>query len=85
MENLHNIEPYSIESSESGLFGLRTKVFNTEYTIMNVYHHCDLKLPFMQDQIRKFFSKDELNVLGGNFNWDLKESSFKELTKSSEF
>ena len=31
MEGLHNIEPYSIESSESGLFELKTKIFNTEY------------------------------------------------------
>ena len=68
MEGLHDIEPYPIESSESGLFGLRTKIFNTEYAVMNVYCHCDLKLPFMQDQIRKFFSKDGLNILGGDFN-----------------
>ena len=68
MEGLHDIEPYPIESSESGLFGLRTKIFNTEYAVMNVYRHCDLKLPFMQDQIGKFFSKDGLNVLGGDFN-----------------
>ena len=84
MEGLHNIEPYPIESSESGLFGLRIKIFNTEYAVMNVYHHCNLKLPFMQDQIRKFFSKDGLNVLGGDFNWDLNEPPFKELTESSE-
>ena len=68
MEGLYDIEPYPIESSESGLFGLRTKIFNTEYTVMNVYHHYDLKLPFIQDQIGKFFSKDGLNVLGGDFN-----------------
>ena len=68
MEGLHNIELYSIESFESGLFGLRTKIFNTEYAVMNVYCHCDLKLPFMQDQIGKFFSKDGLNILGGDFN-----------------
>ena len=68
MEGLHDIEPYPIESSESGLFGLRTKIFNTEYAVMNVYCHCDLKLPFMQNQIGKFFSKDGLNVLRGDFN-----------------
>ena len=68
MESLHNIEPYPIESSESGLFGLKTKIFNTEYAVINVYHHCNLKLPFMQDQIEWFFSKDELNVLRGDFN-----------------
>ena len=45
MEGLHDIEPYPIESSESGLFGLRTKIFNTEYAVMNVYHHRNLKLP----------------------------------------
>ena len=84
MEGLHDIEPYPIESSESGLFGLRTKIFNTEYAVMNVYHHHNLKLPFMQDQIRKFFSKDGLNILGGDFNWDLNEPPFKELTESSE-
>ena len=66
--SLHNIEPYPIESSESGLFGLRIKIFNTEYAVMNVYCHCNLKLPFMQDQIKKFFSKDGLNVLRGDFN-----------------
>ena len=85
MEGLHDIEPYPIESSESGLFRLRTKTFNTEYAVMNVYYHCDLKLPFMQDQIGKFFSKDGLNVLGGDFNWDLNEPPFKELAESSEF
>ena len=85
MEGLHDIELYPIESSESGLFGLKTKIFNTEYAVMNVYHHCDLKFPFMQDQIRKFFFKDELNILGGNFNWDFNESPFKELAESSEF
>ena len=84
MESLHNIEPYPIESSESGLFGLRTKIFNTKYAVMNVYHHCDLKLPFMQDQIGKFFSKDGLNVLGGDFNWDFNEPPFKKLVESSE-
>ena len=84
MEGLHDIEPYPIESSESGLFGLRTKIFNTEYAVMNVYWHCDLKLPFMQDQIRKFFSKDGLNILGGDFNWDLNEPPFKELAEFSE-
>ena len=84
MESLHDIEPYPIESSESGLFGLRTKIFNTEYAVMNVYCHCDLKLPFMQDQIRKFFSKEGLNILGDDFNWNLNEFSFKELAKSSE-
>ena len=72
MEGLHDIEPYPIESFESGLFGLRTKIFNTKYAMMNVYCHCNLKLPFMQDQIGKFFSKDELNVLGGDFNWNLR-------------
>ena len=84
MEGLHDIEPYPIESSESGLFGLRTKIFNIKYAVMNVYPHWDLKLPFMQDQIGKFFSKDGLNVLGGDFNWDLKEPPFKELAESSE-
>ena len=84
MEGLHDIEPYPIDSSESGLFGLRTKIFNTEYAVMNVYRHCDLKLPFMQDQIGKFFSKDGLNILGGDFNWDLNETPFKELAESSE-
>ena len=84
MEGLHDIEPCPIESSESGLFGLRTKIFNTEYAVMNVYCHHNLKLPFMQDQIGKFFSKDGLNVLGGDFNWDLNESPFKELAESSE-
>ena len=68
MESLHDIEPYPIESSESGLFGLRTKIFNTKYAVMNIYHHYNLKLPFMQDQIGKFFSKDGLNILGGDFN-----------------
>ena len=84
MESIYNIEPYSVESSESGLFGLKTKIFNTEYAMMNVYHHYNLKLSFMQDQIRKFFSKDGLNVLGGDFNWDFNESPFKELAESSE-
>ena len=78
------LKPYPIENSESGLFGLRTKIFNTEYAVMNVYCHCDLKLPFMQDQIGKFFSKDGLNILGGDFNWNLNESPFKELTDFSE-
>ena len=68
MEGLHDIEPYPIESSESGLFGLRIKIFNTEYAVMNVYYYCNLKLSFMQDQIGKFFSKDGLNVLRGDFN-----------------
>ena len=79
MKGLHDIEPYLIESSESGLFGLRIKIFNIKYAVMNVYYHCDLKLPFMQNQIRKFFSKDGLNVLGGDFNWDLNESPLKSL------
>ena len=76
MESLHDIKPYPIESSESGLFGLKTKIFNTEYAVMNVYCHCDLKLPFMQDQIEKFFSKDGLNVLRGDFNWNLNKPPF---------
>ena len=84
MEGLHDIKSYPIESSKSGLFGLRTKIFNTEYAMMNVYCHYDLKLPFIQDQIGKFFSKDRLNVLGGDFNRDLNKLPFKELAESSE-
>ena len=84
MEGLHDIELYSIESSESGLFGLKTKIFNTKYAVMNVYHYCNLKLPFIQGQIGKFFSKDGLNILGGDFNWDLNESPFKEFTEFFE-
>ena len=84
MEGLHNTKLYPIESSESVLFGLRTKIFNAEYAVMNVYHHCNLKLPFIQDQIKKFFSKDGLNILKGDFNWDLNESPFKEFVESSE-
>ena len=76
MEGLYNIKPYPIESSESGLFGLKIKIFNTEYAVMNVYCYCNLKFPLKQDQIRKFFSKDEMNVLGGDFNWDFNKFPF---------
>ena len=85
MESLYDIKPYSIESLESGLFGLKTKIFNTKYVVMNIYYYCDLKLPFMQNQIKNFFFKDGLNILRGDFNWDLNKSPFKKLTKSSKF
>ena len=45
MEGLHDIKPYPIESFESGLFGLKTKIFNIEYIMINVYCHHNLKLP----------------------------------------
>ena len=68
IKDLHDIEPCPIKSSVSKIFGLKTKIFNAEHTVMNVYQHCDLKLPFIQDQIGNFFSKDGLNILGGDFN-----------------
>ena len=57
MEGFYDIEPYPIESSENGLFGLRTKIFNTKYTVMNIYCYCDLKLSFCKTKLESSFPK----------------------------
>ena len=49
MKSFLNIELYSIESFVYGMFGLKIKIFNIEYIVMNVYQHCNLKLSFMQN------------------------------------
>ena len=53
------------------------------YSVLNIYHHPDLKVATILQEVACFFSQNprSINIFGGDFNWDVKEKQMGEIEK----
>ena len=53
----------------------------TNYSILNIYHHPDLKVATISQEATHFFGQNprSINIFGGDFNWDVKEKQMGEI------
>ena len=59
----------------SRLFGVYVTIRSTNYSVLNIYHHFDLKVATILQETTQFFGQNSrsINIFGGDFNWDVKE------------
>ena len=53
------------------------------YSVLNIYHHPNLKVVTISQETTQFFGQNprNKNIFGGDFNWDVKEKQMEEIEK----
>ena len=83
MEGVKEIFLYFFDQTMSGLFGVHVTIELMNYSVLNIYHHPDLKVATILQEATWFFSQNprSINIFGGDFNWDVKEKQMREIEK----
>ena len=83
MEGVKEISPCFFDQTMSGLFGVHVTIGLTNYSVLNIYHHPNLKVATILQEAACFFSQNprSINIFGGDFNWDVKEKQMGEIEK----
>ena len=70
MEGVKEISPCFFDQTMSGLFGVHVTIGSTNYSVLNIYHHPDLKVATILQEATHFFSQNprSINIFGGDFN-----------------
>ena len=77
MEGVKEISPCFFDQTISGLFGVHMTIGLMNYSVLNIYHHPDLKVATILQEATRFFSQNprSINIFGGDFNWNVKEKT----------
>ena len=75
MEGVKEISPCFFDQTMSGLFSVHVTIGSTNYSVLNIYRHPDLKVATILQEATHFFGQNprSINIFGGDFNWDVKE------------
>ena len=83
MEEVKEISSCFFDQTMSGLFGVHVTIGSTNYSVLNIYCHPDLKVAIILQEAAHFFGQNprSINIFGGDFNWDVKEKQMGEIEK----
>ena len=83
MEGVKEISLCFFDQTMSGLFGVHVTIGLTNYSVLNIYCHPDLKVATISQKTTCFFGQNprSINIFGGDFNWDVKEKQMGEIEK----
>ena len=70
MEGVKEISLCFFDQTMSGLFGVHVTIGSTNYSVLNIYCHPDLKVAIISQEVARFFSQNprSINIFGGDFN-----------------
>ena len=83
MEGVKEISPCFFDQTTSGLFEVHVIIKLMNYSILNIYHHPNLKVATILQKATHFFGQNprSINIFEGDFNWDVKEKQMGEIEK----
>ena len=81
MEGVKEISPCFFDQTVSGLFGVHVTIGSTNYSVLNIYHHSDLKVATISQEATCFFGQNprSINIFESDFNWDVKKKQMGEI------
>ena len=70
IEGVKEISPCFFDQTMSGLFGVHVTIGSTNYSVLNIYRHPDLKVATISQEAAQFFGQNprSINIFGGDFN-----------------
>ena len=83
MEGVKEISPCFFDQTTSGLFRVYVTIGSTNYSVLNIYYHPDLKVAIISQEATCFFGQNprSINIFGGDFNWDVKEKQMGKINQ----
>ena len=75
MEGVKEISPCFFDQTMSGLFEVYVTIGSINYSVLNIYHHPNLKVATISQKATCFFGQNSksINIFGGDFDWNVKE------------
>ena len=70
MEWVKEISLCFFDQTMSGLFDVYVTIGLMNYSVLNIYHHLDLKVATISQEAAQFFDQNprNINIFGGDFN-----------------
>jgi endonuclease/exonuclease/phosphatase (EEP) superfamily protein YafD len=76
-------EKVYFEEQRGSLFGIKTKVFDKEFGVLNLYKHKELRMEDVLSSMNRFFQPLQCNIMGGDFNVDFGDDQFQILMNTA--
>ena len=75
MKGVKEISFCFFDQTISGLFGVHVTIGSTNYSILNIYCHPDLKVVIISQEAIQFFGQNSrsINIFESDFNWNVRK------------